>query len=265
MTRFPLARMPKIACVSALCLGLFAGAAGCGEDPDAGTNGVGKLPAGQIHTKARSAADTAHTVRLKGSVISGGHTYTLDMRLAPNGGLGKVTSKGSTFELLRVEDHLYLRAGTSFWQHQSPGGTTRDGKEGDAGKGASGGDEESAASAAGKLDGKYVKVPKKDPSYAMLSLFTDKKDLLDGLLTLHGRLVAGDRGTSAGVRTVKVSGDKGGGGSLDVSLEGQPYPLLLRRAGDAGTIRLSEWNKDFALKEPGLDETVDYGDRLPTA
>lgn len=267
MTRSALARVPQLVLAAALCTGVLAGATACGEDPDAGTNGVGKLSAAKIHTKSESAAGTARTVRLKGSVISGGHTYTLDMRLAGNGGAGKVTLKGSTFELLRVDEHLFLRASARFWEHQSAGADG--GSSGKStGKGDDKGDDkggESAASAAGKLDGKYVKVAKKDPSFEMLSLFTDKKTLLDGLLELHGALVTDGRGSSDGTKTVRVSGDKGGGGTLDVSLEGQPYPLQLRRAGDAGTIRLTEWNKDFDLKEPGLDETVDYGDRLPTA
>jgi hypothetical protein len=50
-----------------------------------------------------------------------------------------------------------------------------------------------------------------------------------------------------------------------VSLEGEPYPLRLQRAGGAGTLTFSAWDKDFALTEPQKDETVDYGRQLPAS
>lgn len=75
----------------------------------------------------------------------------------------------------------------------------------------------------------------------------------------------GDRGSAGGVRTVELTGDKGAGGTLDVSLEGTPYPLRLERAGGAGTLQLTDWGKDFTLSEPGKGDTVDYGAQLPTS
>lgn len=239
-----------------MCAGLVAAATsltGCssGEDPDAGTNGVGKLSAAKIQGKAGRAADAASAVRLSGTVVSKNHTYTLDMRLKGEGGTGSVTSKGQTFQLLRIGEELYLKAGSEFWTHDS--GKT-DGKPG-----------QSDETAAAKLDGKYVKVPEGDPAYQQLSGFTDKDKLLDGMLTLHGTLAKGDRGTTGRLRSIKITGDEGAGGTLSVSLEGKPYPLRLERGGHAGTLKLTDWNKDFPLQEPGKDEMVDYGKQLPTS
>lgn len=184
---------------------------GCGgEDPDAGTNGVGKLPPDSIQAKTRAAASAASAVRLSGTVVTSGRTYTLDMRLKDDGGTGSVTSKGATFKLLRVGRQLYLKADADFWNEA-------DGKDGGDG-------------AAAKLDGKYVKVPQGDPAYKKFSGFTDKDVLLDGLLTLHGSLATDGHHDDAGTRTIRITGDKGSGGSLDVSLEGRPYPLRLVRA-----------------------------------
>jgi hypothetical protein len=220
-----------------------AGLTGCSsEDPDAGTNGVGKLPAAQIQDRARAAAGSAGAVRLHGTVAAGTGTYTLDMRLKDDGGTGSVSAEGTTFKLLRVGDQLFLKADAGFWSQD-------------------GGD----AAAAGKLAGKYVKVPKGDPAYQRFSGFTDKDVLLDGLFTLHGTVEKDGRHEQAGVRTVRVSGGEGSGGSLDVSLEGTPYPLRLVRAGSAGTLSFSEWNKDFPLQEPAEDDTLDYGRQLPTS
>ncbi|GHC48157.1 lipoprotein [Streptomyces flavofungini] len=243
--------------MSTVCAGVLMGGAGLtgcgggGEDPDAGTNGVGKLSAAKIQIKTRQAAKGAAAVRLSGTVVSKGQTYKLDMRLKGSGGEGSVTSKGGTFQLLRVGEHLYLKADSGFWAHE-------DKTEGKAG-GAAG-----DRSAAAKLNGKFVKVPAGDPSYQQLSGFTDKDLMLDGTLALHGKLSKGERSESGTQHVIKIAGDEGAGGTLDVSLEGKPYPVRLQRAGGAGTLRLSEWGKEFVLEEPGKDETVDYGKQLPT-
>ncbi|MFF4758562.1 hypothetical protein [Streptomyces sp. NPDC001292] len=248
MTVIPQGRTRRAVLTSALCALVVAGAGltGCsGDDPDAGTNGVGRLPADKIQAKAKAVAASADTVHLSGNVVSNGRTYRLDMRLKDEGGSGSVTSQGATFGLLRVGEQLYLKADAGFW-----------GQVDGRGK---------ATGAADKLDGKYVKVPQGDPAYKRFSGFTDKDVLLDGLLTLHGTLATDGHHEQAGVRTIRITGGKGTGGTLDVSLEGTPYPLRLVRAGDAGTLSFSDWGKDFALGQPEKNETVDYGKQLPTS
>lgn len=228
--------------------GLAAGLAACGDDPDAGTNGVGKLSPATIQSRTVKAAQGADAVHVAGTVVSGGKTYKLDMRLKSNGGTGSVTTGGGTFRLLRVDEHLFLKAGTDFWTHSDDAKSGHD-----------------DGAAADKLDGKYVKVPTGDPAYKRLSTFTDKQVLLDGLLTLHGALEKGDHGSSGGVRTIELTGDQGAGGTLDVSLEGGAYPMRLERAGGAGTLQLTDWGHDFTLQEPDDSDTVDYGRALPAS
>jgi hypothetical protein len=225
------------------------GLTGCSDDPDAGTNGVGKLPAAQIQQRALTAASGAATVRLSGSVVSGRTTYKLDIKLSDGGASGAVTSKDTTFQLLRVGEALYLKAGAAFWRQE-------DGKGGDTGA--------TAGTAAEKLGGKYVKVPEEDPAYKRFSGFTDKDTLLTGLLTLHGTVSTDGRHEVDGVRTVRVAGGDGSGGALDVSLEGKPYPLRLSRAGNAGALTLTDWGESFTPKAPAAKDTVDYGRNLPT-
>ncbi|MFF4041583.1 hypothetical protein [Streptomyces sp. NPDC001816] len=246
MTANPQGRTRRATLLSAACALAVTGAmvlTGCSssEDPDAGTNGVGKLSPDQIQTKTRAAADAAPAVRLSGTVVTSGRTYKLDMRLKADGGTGSVTSQGATFGLLRVGKQLYLKADADFWSH---GGDT---------------------GAAGKLNGKYVKVPQGDPAYKKFSGFTDKAVLLDGLLTLHGKLATDGHHDQSGTRTIRITGDAGSGGTLDVSLQGKPYPLRLVRAGSAGTLSFSDWGKDFTVTEPAKSETVDYGKQLPTS
>ncbi|OEJ25155.1 hypothetical protein AR457_12490 [Streptomyces agglomeratus] len=255
MTAFPpAARARRAALLGVVCVGLTAALTACGEepvDPDKGTNGVGRLSAPAIEAKARKAARDAESVRLSGTVVSKGRSYRLDMRLKEDGGTGSVTSKGSTFELLRIDDELFMKAGADFWDHGTGAGKPSDGPD------------PSDEGAAGKLEDKYVKVPADDPVYDQLRGFTDKDVLLDGLLGLHGKLSKGDRAKVGGVRTIEVTGGKGVGGSLAVSLLGTPYPLKLERAGGAGVVSLADWDEEFALEAPGKDETVDYGGQLP--
>ncbi|MFE0316076.1 hypothetical protein [Streptomyces albogriseolus] len=240
-------RSRRATLAGAVCALVVAGTAltGCSEDPNEGTNGVGRLPADQIQTKARKAAASVGTVRLHGSVQTSGRTYTLDMRLKEQGGIGSVSTEGETFRLLRVGQELYLKADAAFW-----------------GKG---GDGDGDSKAADKLASKYVKVPKDDPSYTKFIGFTDKNVLLGGLLTLHGKLSTDGHHEQGGVRTVRVTGDDGAGGTLDVSLEGKPYPLRLVRAGEAGTLTFSSWGVDFPLEKPAKDDTLDYGKQLPAS
>jgi hypothetical protein len=233
----------------AVCVGLAVALAACGmSDPDEGTNGVGKLSAAKIEKKARAAAESARSVKLSGSVVSKGRTYELNMHLKRDGAMGKVAAKGgSTFWLLRVGKELFLKADAGFWARQGKGGKRPS---------------KSDVQAAGKLDGKYVKVPSGDPAYRQLSGFADMRVLLEGLMVLSGERETGDRGEVGGVRTVRVQAGGGSGGIVDVSLLGTPYPLRIERAGGAGTLELDDWNKDFALKPPAKQQVVDYGKKI---
>ncbi|MGA5894367.1 hypothetical protein [Streptomyces venetus] len=250
MTPIRQVRSRSAALASAMCALLVTGTVltGCSEDPNEGTNGVGRLPAAKIQAKTRTAAESAGAVRVHGNVVSGERTYALDMRLKDDGGEGSVTTEGTTFRLLRVGEQLFVKADAEFWSH-----------------GEGQGEGKADAAAAAKLGGKFVKVPQGDPSYQKFSGFTDKGVLLDGLLTLHGTLATDGHDEQAGVRTIRITGDKGSGGALEVSLEGKPYPLRLERAGGAGTLTFSAWGEDFGLREPERNETVDYGKQLPTS
>jgi hypothetical protein len=232
-------RRTAVAALGALCAGtVLTGCLGLGGgDPDAGTNGVAKLPPSTVEQQAKAAAAAAPTVRLAGTVVSKGQSFRLDMRLRDDGGVGEVSTKGSTFQLLRVGSDLFLKAGADFY--------------GDAGS-----DKDSKA-AAQKLDDKYVKIPTGDPAYQQLSGFTDKKVLLADLFVLAGTVELGDHRKVSDTRTIALNGSKGG--SLDVSLKGKPYPLRYQRAGNTGTLTLSDWGVDFTLAAPSKSVTVDYG------
>ncbi|MGW2016526.1 hypothetical protein [Streptomyces sp. NPDC001927] len=257
-------RIRRVVLPLALCAGLAAGLSACADDPDEGTNGVGKLAPDAIEEKAQAAADSAKAVRLAGTLVSKGGTFKLNMRLKDDGATGSVTTKNSTFELLRIGDALYMKADAAFWTHGEGGSQSSAKPSSTSGSSDSSDASEADSEAADKLDDKYVKVPQDDPSYKQLRGFTDMDLLLDGLIGLHGDVVKGDRDKIGGIRTVKVKGGEDGeGGTLDVALEGTPFPLQFARGGGAGVVVLSEWDKDFALEAPAPGETLDYGKQLP--
>ncbi|WP_405762431.1 hypothetical protein [Streptomyces sp. NBC_00045] len=233
----PAARLRRAALAGVLFAGLAVTGTGCGADPDEGTNGVGKLTADQIEDKAKAAAGAAASVHLSGTLVSGGKSFAIDLRLGKDGGSGEVKLQEDTFQVLRVGEQLYLKASAAFW-----------------GK----------SDSAGKLGDKYVKVPESDPTYKQFRGFTDMHVLLDGLLGLDGKLTKGEYTKIGPTRAVPVTVDKGKGGKLSVSLEGTPYPLRLERAGGAGRVDLAEWGKAFPLEAPAQDQTVDYGSQMPT-
>ncbi|MFI8994560.1 hypothetical protein [Streptomyces sp. NPDC053542] len=241
-------RAVRATAAAAVCAGLALALAACGgetEDPDAGTNGVGKLSPAKIRTKTLAAAADAGSVHVSGKLVSGRSTYQLDMQLAQNGGKGTVSTKDTTFSLLRIDRSLWVKADADFWAHR---------------KGSSPSKTDTAAAA--KLGGKYVKVPSEDRTYQQFSGFTEKEPLLDTLLTLHGGLSRGAHGSLDGTRTIRVAAAKGNGGTLDVSLEGEPYPLRLQRAGGAGVVTFEDWDEHIELERPADDKVVDYGESL---
>lgn len=248
------ARSRRSAAVSgAVCLGLCAVLSACGggdEEPVEDTNGIDKLSATKIEKKARKAAQAADSVRLSGTIVSKGQSYRLEMRLKQSGGIGEVATKGGdTFQLLRVEKDLYLKAGAEFWAHQEKDAKSKEPSKADL-------------AAAAKLEGMYVKVPHEDPAYEQLSGFTEMRVMLDGLLMLDGDRETGDRGEVGGARTIEVHGADGKGGTIDVALKGTPYPLRLERGGDTGTVELDDWNKGFSVRAPKKEQVVDYGKQI---
>ncbi|MCQ4042938.1 hypothetical protein ACFOSC_03045 [Streptantibioticus rubrisoli] len=194
---------------------------GCG-DAEQGTNGVGGLAPGAIVSQARGAAERADTVRLSGSVSSGGRTYRLDVRLGPDAGSGRVSTGHDTYELLRVGTDLYLKG----------------------------------SRLSGGLGGKYVKVPTGDPAYRRLSGLTDKRQLLDGLFSLGSNPARGGHRSVGGTPTIAVTAP---GGTLDVSLRGRPYPLRYESSGGAGSLQLTGWGEAFTVRAPDSGRVLDYG------
>jgi len=214
-------------------LALTGGAAGCAADPDAGTNGVGRQTPEAIAAKSRAAALAARSVHLSGTVAGQGTLYHLDVRLTDGAGVGRVTGGGRDFEVLRVDGRLYLKGGAGFYDTT---GTSRE--------------------AAETLRDKYVVVSPDDPAYQGLEELTDRQALLGSVTDLAGPPRKDGYREVGDSRTVAVSGP--GGGTLQVALQGTPYPVRVDRPA-GGSLDLSEFGKTVKVTAPPPAQVVDLG------
>jgi hypothetical protein len=195
----------------------------------AATNGEAALPAERILADARDAARGASSVHVAGRVPTDGQTATIDVRLvAGRGGAGNLTLGGTAVDLVQIGDDVYLKGGRGLFERSgAPSGVVQ------------------------LLAGKWFKAPSSG-SFASLSQLTDMRKLLDSLLKPRtGSISKAGLSRVNGTPTVVLRSDDG---TLDVSLRGQPYPLLVQsRAGSGaarGRVTFSEWNQPVQLTAP---------------
>jgi hypothetical protein len=213
----------------ALALALLAVAVvivGCGGGSSSG-NGVADKPSAQILAATKQAADSAKSVHVSGSLVSGGTPITLDMNLiAGKGGRGKLAQSGLTFELVEVANTVYIKGSSAFYKHI--GGTA----------------------AAQLLQGKWLKAAANSSGFASIGQLTDLRQLVDQTLADHGTLTKSGTTTIAGQKVVGVT-DKGKGGTLYIAATGRPYPVQIsRNAGGTGKITFDRWNEPVTLVAP---------------
>ncbi|NYI08101.1 hypothetical protein [Allostreptomyces psammosilenae] len=262
---------------------------------DPGSNLIGDDTPDRALQRAREAAAAAESVHLAGTVVSADREYELDMRLGADGAIGRITTDGRTFELLRVGEDLYLKGGEDFYagpressegatpspsgsasgQAQDAGGDGEEqqdgGAEGEESEESGDGDEEEAeadptaaasASALELLGQKYLKVPAGDPVYQQFSVFTDKDALLADLFVLNGALTQDGDAVLDGTRVLRLVADGGAGGAIEIAMDGEPYPLRYQRAAGTGELLLSEFGEPVEVAAPEQEQVVDYGDEL---
>lgn len=216
-----------------------AGASSSSPSASAGSD-LAALPPEQILAKAKTALESADSVRLKGGGSSGSDTFEVDMRYGTGAkAYGTVSSSGQTIELRRVGQTVYLKADAAFWQ-------------------ATGG-----AQAAKLFGGKFLKAPLTDPRVKQLADFTDKATFVGEVLDPGGDLTKGEvkqiDGRSA-IGLVDKTTATNEGGTLYVATEGEPYPLQLvpdAASKDDGELSFTEYGEPVEVKVPPAAETVD--------
>ncbi len=213
--------------------GILTGAlAGCGSSSSG--NGVSSKSATEILAATKAAADSATSVRVSGTLSSGGTPITLDMYLSAGaGGKGQLSENGLSFELVVVNDTVYIKGSPAFYSHFG------------------------GAAAAQLFRGKWLKAPATSGELATLASLTNLGKILDQALASTGALVKGPTTTVNGQQAIELT-DYAKSGSLYVATTGKPYPVQISKHGsETGKVTFSEWDKPVTLTAP--TNAIDIG------
>src|SRR5690349_11225915 len=93
----------------ALCaLVLALALAGCGSSSSSSGNGIESKSPEQILEATKTAASTASSVHIKGSIVAEGKPISLDMELlAGKGGKGTISQEGFTIQIVQTGGAVY--------------------------------------------------------------------------------------------------------------------------------------------------------------
>lgn len=129
------------------------GSSGGNVTPSASGSGSSSQSVNELYLKARAALETAPSVRVAGTVVSGGASTSLDLAYARTGTSGSVTEAGTKIDLIVIKPSVYFRAPDDFWRKQL--GTR-------------------AASVLPIVTGKWIKAPLTNPEFGKLGDAADK-------------------------------------------------------------------------------------------
>jgi hypothetical protein len=218
-------RLPTLAGAALSVIALTA-ATGCGSSSSSGS-GLASKSAAQIVTAAQTAADSASTVHVSGSIVNGSTPIKLDMELVNGtGGRGQLSESGLSFELIEVGGYVYIKGSQAFYSHVA------------------------GAAAAQLLQGKWLKASAGSGTFASLTSLTNLRKLLDSTLSSHGALTKGATSTIEGQQAIAIK-DATRGGTLYVATSGTPYPLQIAKGGSSGgKIAFNHWNEPVTLEAP---------------
>jgi hypothetical protein len=219
---------PRLSLTIGPLLGLLltAALAGCGSSSPSG-NGVANKSPTEILAATEVAADSASSVHVAGSIVSGGSPISLDMSLATGkGGRGQLSENGLAFELIQTGGTVYIKGSAAFYKHI--GGTA----------------------AAQLLQGKWLKAPASSADFASLTQLTNLRQLVGQTLANHGSLSKGATTSVNGQKVIGVT-DTTKGGTLYIATTGKPYPIEITKGGSGGgKITFDRWNEPVTVTAP---------------
>ncbi len=198
---------------------------GCGSSGSS-DNGVSSQSADQILTSTKTAVQQAKSVHVSGSLASGGQTISLDLDiLSGKGGSGHMSEGGLSFQLVAINNTVYIKGSPAFWQHF--GGTA----------------------AAQLFQGKWLKAPATG-DFASFAQLTNLPQLFSKITSSNTKLAKGGTTTVNGQKVVAVN-NTAQGGTLYVATTGQPYPVQITESGsNGGKLTFDRWNESVSLSAP---------------
>jgi hypothetical protein len=201
---------------------------GCGGSSSSG-NGVSSKSPTEILAASKAAADSAGSVHVAGALASNGTPITLNLDLVSGrGGRGQISEEGLAFELIVVDDTIYIKGTPAFYSHFG------------------------GAAAAQLFQGKWLKAPVSGGELASLAALTNLGKLLDQTLASQGTLAKGPTSRLAGQPVIELR-DTSRNGSLFVATTNQPYPVQIAKRGpgsETGHVSFTDWNAPVSLAAP---------------
>jgi hypothetical protein len=209
----------------------LAGLASCGSSAD---NGVASKNASEILAAAKNAAQSATAVHVESQAAQGALKIALNLELTSNGGHGEISLLGSSFEVIRIGNTLYLKGNPTFYQRLGINPTR-------------------------VPQNSWIKTPANNSQFGGLAGFTDLPGEVGRLLSTAKPVTKGTTTTTNGQKTVEL---KQAGqlytGKIYVATVGKPYPVQITRTGrETGQTTLTNWNQPVSLSAPS--STISIG------
>jgi hypothetical protein len=216
--------------VSVLALVLAAGLlAGCGgSKKEAKPNGEASKPANQVFADARSAATSASSAHVSGSLVSNGTPFTLDLStVRGKGAKGSVSINGLQFDLVKIGDTAYIKGSDAFYRHFA------------------------GPVIAQLIHGKWVKAPTTNARFRSFAPLASMGGLFAEIGSNHGKLVNDGEKTYQGQQVVVIR-DTSDDSKLYVAATGTPYPVAIAGGNkkQSGRVTFDDWNKPVSLSAP---------------
>lgn len=203
--------------------------AGCGGDED---NGVADMSADEILEEAKKAAGEAESASISGEMVDDeGMAITLDFEFSDAGGTGTLGAEGVEFEVLSVDDTLYMKGAADAWDQAGGEGLGQ------------------------LVADKYVLIPADQAeSFGQFASFTDLAEFMDEMLSPEGDVTVGDETEIDGQKVIGIDDE---GSTLFVATTGDALPVRIEAPeGEEGAIDF-EWGIDVEITAPPEDEVID--------
>jgi hypothetical protein len=210
--------------VIAIIVAVILIATGGKKDKTTALNGVQNQTGTEALTSARVALRTAKSVRLTGTVKSGGQNITLDLQLVGENSQGTLTINNNDVQLIKLGNVVYIKGDPDFLAKYANGNTA----------------------AVQALNGKWLKSAATSDfdEFSIDGFANQLKGTSD--VTLNAKTV---QSTLNGKPVVVLS--ESDGSMLSVANTGTPYPLFLNgKGGSPGQVTFSEYNKAVTITAP---------------
>jgi hypothetical protein len=201
--------------------------AACGGS---GSSGEAGKSAKQIVQDAIKTAQTAHSVRMSGSIPGPTSSLSIDLQAAkPSSATGTISLGGTNVRIVRNGDTVYANGDRAFWTRLL------------------------GAAAAKAYTGRWLKTSASQSNFAGIARLTDISQYFNAAGPLsRGTLEKKGTTTYNGQKVIVVVDNGKNGGTFYVAASGTPYPVaILGGSGSrTGAIRFSDWNQPVNVSPP---------------